>query len=217
MISGDLKWEDLVMHRRLADSKRPIDRVFFLDTGLASNVTNTRHQKPIEIGVVGREGVVNLPVLLGTDRTPGATYIQIPGDGHSIETCRIREAMAESTSLQRAVVMCAYVYMEQMASTVLANGRGTVLERLARWLLMAHDRVDGDALPLTHELLSVMLGARRSGVTVALRTFEERGLVDATRGLITILDRDGLEETANGFYGIAEAEMRRLFGSKTLQ
>jgi hypothetical protein len=82
---------------------------------------------------------------------------------------------------------------------------------------MAHDRVDGDALPLTHELLSVLLGARRSGVTVALRTFEERGLVDATRGLITILNRDGLEETAGGFYGSAEAEMRRLFGSKTLQ
>jgi CRP-like cAMP-binding protein len=96
-----------------------------------------------------------------------------------------------------------------MAQTALANGRHKLEERLARWLLMAHDRVAGDELPLTHEFLSLMLGVRRSGVSVALKILEREGMVKARRGGVVITDRDGLEECANGAYCRPEPELRR--------
>jgi CRP-like cAMP-binding protein len=94
----------------------------------------------------------------------------------------------------------------------MANGRNKIEERLARWILMARDRLDGDKLPLTHEFLSLMLGVRRPGVTVAINDLQKSGLIDANRGAITILDRKGLEQRSNGAYGALEAEFQRLFG-----
>jgi CRP-like cAMP-binding protein len=103
--------------------------------------------------------------------------------------------------------------MVQTASTVLANGRARIPERLARWLLMAGDRVNGDQIALTHEFLATMLGVNRSGVTTALLEFERRGLVRGARGVITILDRSALVTEANGYYGTAEAELERVFAN----
>jgi CRP-like cAMP-binding protein len=104
--------------------------------------------------------------------------------------------------------------MVQAATTALANGRANIEERLARWLLMGHDRGDDDEVPVTHEFLSVMLGVRRAGVTVALNELEARGLVRGHRGGVVILDRTTLIELTNGFYGGPEAEARRLFPSR---
>ena len=98
----------------------------------------------------------------------------------------------------------------QTAHTALANGRAKLEERLARWLLMAHDRLDGDAVPLTHEFLAVMLGVRRAGVTVALHSFERRGFIATRRGQLTVINRPGIEQVAGSFYGIPEAELKRL-------
>jgi len=114
--------------------------------------------------------------------------------------------------LRRALLRYGHSFVIQTAHTALANGRNKLLERLARWLLMAHDRVDGDDIHLTHEFLSIMLGVRRTGVTVALNQWARAGLVETKRGVITILDRGGLEEISNGSYGAPEAELRRLFG-----
>ena len=94
----------------------------------------------------------------------------------------------------------------------MANGRCKIEDRLARWLVMAHDRVDGDTLSLTHDFLAIMLGVRRPGVTHALNLLERVGLIQASRGTITIIDRDGLIENSNGAYGAPEAEFNRLFG-----
>ena len=102
--------------------------------------------------------------------------------------------------------------MIQTAHTALANGQAKVEERLARWLLMAHDRADGNELSLTHEFLALMLSVRRAGVTVALQLAESQGLISAKRGLIYVKDRAGLKKIANGLYGIPEAEYRRLTG-----
>jgi len=103
-----------------------------------------------------------------------------------------------------------------MSFTALANGRYRLQERLARWLLMAHDRVDGDHVALTHEFLALMLGVRRPGVTAALNAFEEERLIRVHRGGLTILDRGKLEEAANGCYGMPEAEYARVFGEAQL-
>ena len=99
-----------------------------------------------------------------------------------------------------------------MAHTALANGRYTIQERLARWLLMRHDRLDGDDLPLTHEFLSLMLGVRRSGVTEALHVLEGVAIVKTNRGRVAVLRRDKLEEIAGACYGLPEREYRRLIG-----
>ena len=97
-----------------------------------------------------------------------------------------------------------------MTQTALSNGRSKLDERLARWLLMAHDRADADELKLTHQFLATMLGVRRPGVTVALSLLERQGLIRVHRGVISLTDRKGLEELSNGAYGVAEAEARRL-------
>jgi len=103
-------------------------------------------------------------------------------------------------------------FMIQIGQTALANGSHTLEQCLARWLLMCHDRVDGDDLPLVHEFLSMMLGVRRPGVTIAVQTLEATGIIKAKRGHIIVQDRARLEEVAGGSYGVPEAEYRRLFG-----
>jgi len=200
---------DLPVRFRLAEAGRAIDAVYFLETGIASITTSVRHEVPIEIGIVGREGVVNLPVLMGVDHSPSETFMQIHGAGFRLGVERLRAAMAQSPTLTPILLRFVHVYMVQTASTVLANGRGRIPERLARWLLMARDRVDGEGIALTHEFLATMLGVRRPGVTLALRDFERRGLIDGARGVITILDRGALVAAANGYYGTAEAELVR--------
>jgi CRP-like cAMP-binding protein len=204
---------DLPVRFRLAEASRPIDAVYFLEAGVASITTSVRHEVPIEIGIVGREGVVNLPALMGIDRSPNETYMQIHGAGFRIGVEQIRTAMAHSPTLMPVLLRFVHVYMVQTASTVLANGRAHIPERLARWLLMASDRVDGEGVALTHEFLATMLGVRRPGVTTAIREFERRGLIDGARGVIVILDRGALETAANGYYGVAEAEFERLFAT----
>jgi CRP-like cAMP-binding protein len=103
------------------------------------------------------------------------------------------------------------VFAVQSSYTALANAKGNIQERLARWLLMAQDRLNSDVLELTHEFLALMLGVRRAGVTIALGHFERRGMIEIARGAVTVNDRDGLQECANGLYGQPEAEFERLF------
>src|SRR5262249_39111293 len=123
----------------------------------------------------------------------------------------LRRAMAESGSLAAWLMRYAHVFAIQAGHTALANAHGKIEERLARWLLMAQDRVDGDELFLTHEFLAVMLGVRRAGVTTALHQLEAQALISTARGSVIVLDRAGLEESANGLYGVPETEFERLF------
>jgi CRP-like cAMP-binding protein len=119
--------------------------------------------------------------------------------------------MDQSIALLKCFLRYAHVFGVQSGYTALANARGNIEERLARWLLMTRDRVDDDEMLLTHEFVALMLGVRRAGVTTALQVFERRGLIETARGSVTIKDRDGLEESANGLYGPPEAELERMF------
>jgi CRP-like cAMP-binding protein len=118
--------------------------------------------------------------------------------------------MEKSPSLVFCLMRYAQVLAVQIEHTALANAHGKIEERLARWLLMAHDRLEDDDLHLTHEFLSIMLGVRRAGVTTALQ-LETSGLISTKRSCVTVLDRDGLEKATNGLYGVPEAEFERLF------
>jgi CRP-like cAMP-binding protein len=200
----------LALRSQLELPNMPIEHVYFIDCGMASVVAISATDERLEVGIIGREGMSGTTVVLGDDRSPHESFIQMQGSGQRIRADDLRDAMRESPTLHRLMMLYVQAFAIQTAHTALANGRSKLEERLARWLLMCHDRVDGDELPLTHEFLALMLGVRRTGVTLALHLLEGRGLIHSTRGRIVIADRAGLEETAGGSYGIPEAEYQRL-------
>jgi hypothetical protein len=120
--------------------------------------------------------------------------------------------MEQSATLHRCLLQYGHAFIVPTAYTAMANGRSKIEERRARWLLMTHDRVDGDDLALTHEFLALMLGVRRPGVTVPLSLLERAGLIQVNRGVISVVDREGLRQSSDGAYGAPEAEFQRLFG-----
>jgi CRP-like cAMP-binding protein len=191
----------------------PIEHVYFLEAGVTSIVTRTERDRRIEIGLVGREGFAGVPVLLGADRTPHETFMQIGGAALRIGADAFRHALEQSPALQKLLLRFVQVFHLQTAQTAACNGSHPVGRRLARWLLMCHDRLDGDELPLTHEFIAVMLGVRRPGVTEALQMLETEQAIRAERRNIVVLDRRRLEETAGDGYGGPEAEYERLIGS----
>lgn len=202
---------ELKLREKLAVPQHDIEHVYFPEGGIVSTVSGVRGDVPVEIGITGREGVGNLQALLGIDRVLNETNVQVPHRALRLGIGIAREAMERGPALNLLVRRYAHVFMVQITSTVVANTRGTVSQRLARWLLMARDRVDDDAIPLTHEFLSFMLGVRRPGVTTAMGEFERRGWVGQTRGVIILLDKAALLAEAGAFYGAAEAEEARLF------
>jgi CRP-like cAMP-binding protein len=202
---------ELPVRKQLESRNKPIEAVYFIEHGFASVVANGTGRS-IEVGIIGREGMTGLPVIMGTDRSPHETYMQVGGDGQRMSSAKLSQAVDESPALHRHLLRYGHAFVVQTAQTALANGRSKIEERLARWLLMANDRLDGDEVPLTHEFLSVMLGVRRPGVTVALDLLEKEGLIQAKRRAIAIVDRTGLRKISNGAYGAPEAEFKRLFG-----
>ena len=129
--------------------------------------------------------------------------MQAPGQGHCIRANDLRTAINKSVTLHRSFLRYAHSFLEQATRTAVANGRSKIEERLARWLLMADDRLDGPDLPLTHEFLAMMLGVRRPGVTIAVQELEREGVITRKRGRIVITDRKALK-TSNGTYAPAD-------------
>ena len=189
---------------------KPITHVHFIEIGVVSVVAVNAEDHRIEVGVIGNEGMTGVALVMGDVRAQHSAYMQIPGNGYRIPAGPFAEALKQSASLQSLMLKSAQAFMIQTAHTALANGRARLEERLARWLLMAHDRMDTNAVPLTHEFLAVMLGVRRAGVTVALHSFEQRGFISMRRGQLTLINRAGIEQVAGSFYGMPEAELKRL-------
>jgi CRP-like cAMP-binding protein len=193
---------------------RPIAHVLFPEAGIVSLLAVTPDKRRrIEAGMIGREGMVGLPVVLGTGTELHETVVQADMRGWQLQSDMLRRAMAESPALHGVLLRYIQTFMAQTAHTLLANTTRRMDERLARWLLMTRDRLDGDDLPLTQTFLSNMLGANRPGITLAVRALGAAGLIRHVRGRITVLDRAGLEAAAGGSYGTPEAEYARLFGS----
>ena len=214
LLTHHLQPVDLPVRRQLERRDKRTDFVYFIDRGFASVVADGGSDRSVEVGLIGREGMSGLALIMGSDRSPNDTYMQSAGGGRRIAVARLQEAIEKSASLQRILLQWAHTFVIQTGQTALTNARSKIEDRLARWLLMAHDRLDSDQLELTHEFLSTMLGVRRAGVTVALRLLEERGLIQTKRRGILVVDRAGLRQASNGAYGVAEAEYQRLFGGK---
>jgi len=201
---------ELPVRKVLAEPNQPIEHVYFPEHGLASVTTNGGGSSMVEIGIVGWEGMVGVPIVLGTDRAPFQSFMQLAGQGLRIATAPFEAALREHPTLDRQLRRYAQVMNVQTSATAFANAEHTLEMRLARWLLMCHDRVDGDEVALTHEFLSMMLGVRRAGVTTSIHILEGNGLIRAKRGLIIIRDRERLEALADNAYGLSEAEYARL-------
>lgn len=213
LLKPNLQPLPLERNKTLEPANEKVDSVYFPDTGIVSVVSNgAKSSREVEIGIIGCEGVSGLPVILGNDRSPHHTFVQVAGNGHRVAAAALREAMETSLTLRPLLLKYAQAFMIQASHTAVANGRGTIEERLARWVLMAQDRIAAEELPLTHEFLAMMLAVRRPGVTEALHALTERGLIRHDRGVITVIDREGLMARANGLYGVPEAEYKRLLG-----
>lgn len=200
LLGPHLEPAKLPVRKVLEARGKPIKVVYFPESGFASVVANGEGKHPIEIGLIGREGMTGLPVVFGNDRNANEVFMQAAGEGHCVRAADLRKAIDKSVTLHRTFLRYAHSFLEQTARTAVANGRSKLEERLARWLLMADDRIDGPDLPLTHEFLSMMLGVRRAGVTVALQELERDGVIARKRCHIIVLDRKALERLSNGTY-----------------
>jgi len=165
-----------------------------------------------EVGLVGPEGVTGLAVLHGGDRDSFEIIVQVPGTALRMDAAAFREELDRIPALRTILLRYALAHFEQVARTAACNGRHQIDQRLARWLLMAHDRVEGDEFPMTHEFLSMMLGVRRAGVTTAAGALQKAGFIQYERGRIEITDRPGLESAACECYGIARRAYDHLLG-----
>jgi CRP-like cAMP-binding protein len=203
LLKPHLEPADLPLRKVLERRGKPINAVYFPESGFASVVANGA-SKPIEVGLIGREGMTGLAVILGNDRNINEVFMQAAGQGQCVRADALRKAINKSVTLHRSLLRYVNNFLEQATRTAVANGRSKIEERLARWLLMADDRLDGSDLPLTHEFLSMMLGVRRSGVTVAIQELERDGVIARKRGHIVILDREALEKMSNGTYAPAD-------------
>jgi CRP-like cAMP-binding protein len=188
---------------------KPFDRICFPETLVASIVAK-QGDLLVEVGLIGCEGMTGTALILGADHSVNATFVQIAGEGCWISARDFLGVASKSESMRALFLKYIQVLIHQTSHTAVANSIGKLSQRLARWLLMAHDRVENDTLVLTHEFLSIMLAVRRAGVTEAVNELEAKGVITCKRGIVTVLNRKGLEQIAGKFYGAPEAEYRRL-------
>ena len=192
----------------------PVSHFYFPDYAIISVVSIMSDGATVEVGVVGREGASGINALLGHDSSPNQSLIQVPGSGLRIKTHPLLTEFKRGGVLQNMLLRYVNSLIAQVSQTAACNRLHTVEERLARWLLMTHDRTHGDELPLTHEFIAQMLGTRRAGVTGAAIALQTEGFIRYSRGNITILDRAGLEGFACECYKIVKREFDRALGNR---
>jgi CRP-like cAMP-binding protein len=212
-LAPDLTRVELAREMVLAKADEPVEFIYFPEGGIASIVADLPEQDATEVGIFGREGMSAISQLLADGRSTTSTFMQVDGTtALRIDFERVQEAMEASATLRRTLLRYAHVHMTQLTHSVATNTRQSLEVRLARWLLMCQDRLDGDEVQLTHGFMAMMIGAQRTGVTVTLPMLEGQGLIKSKRACVIILDRTGLEIKAGGAYGKAEGEYRRLIG-----
>lgn len=195
----------------LAVPNEPIEHLCFPEGAVTSVGETLNDGSRVEIGVVGLEGMTGWPVLLGCKISPHEAMVQVGGGSAlRIETGHLLEACRRSESLRTLLLRFVQTFSIQMGRTLASNLRDPVERRLSRWLLMCHDRLDGDEMELTHKFISIMLGVRRATVTDSLHILEGTGAIRGQRGRILVRDRKKLEAFAGEAYGFAEDHYGRL-------
>lgn len=201
---------ELVKNDDLVLPHEPIRHCWFPMSGLISLIGMDDAGGEAEVGMIGREGVADVSALLGDRQSALRMLVQIGGSALRIEAAVVADAMSSSPELTKLMMAYVRAFTIQITSSAISYAIYPIPKRLARWLLMSADRTDSCEIPLTHETLSIMLGVRRAGVTVAIRSLVAQKLIEARRGVLQIVDRNVLATFAGSSYGEPEREYERL-------
>jgi CRP-like cAMP-binding protein len=201
----------LHVHDVLYEPGEEIKYVYFPTSGCISMVHALRDGN-VEVGTIGFEGMVGIAVLLGGTSAPTRALVQVEGEGYRISTDAFRRIIASSQSTARVFLRFGLALFNQVAQSVACNRLHSLEERCARWLLITHDRVEGDEFRLTQEFLSYMLGVHRPAVTLAAGVLQKAGYIHYSRGKITVTDRSGLEGVSCACYAATRDDYAVLLG-----
>jgi Crp-like helix-turn-helix protein len=212
LLAPSLSHVSLTLRHPLEVADQIPQDVFFPEGSVASVVATLGSQENFEVGLIGWEGMTGTSVLTGAP-SPFDCYVQFIGVALALPTKVLVTALNTSPTLRAALGLYAHMLSVQTAYTALASAHAPIPERLARWLLMIHDRVDGSTFKVTHELLAIMLGVQRPGVTTALHVLEAEGLIKSTRGQVEVLNRTHLRARAGSAYGKTERSYEELIAA----
>ncbi len=193
------------------EAGKAIEHIYFPLNSVISISAGTRQGRDVEVATIGNEGMVGLPIFLGTDRTPGKAYTQVPGDSFRIKAEAFWEQARQSDPIVRIMRLYAHALIVQIMQRVACNQTHSAARRCARCLLTTHDQVQKERFPLTQEILGYMLGIRRTGVSAAASTLKRRHIINYNRGVVEILNRQELESTSCECYAVVKQEFERLF------
>ena len=204
--------ERVLLRRRqvLHERNVPISHAYFLEKGTVSMLARATGHDSVEVGSLGRDDVVGISVVLGASQTPHRCIVQVPGEALRIRTADLWRTMRASPTLHTLLLTYVQAALVRSTQLVVCNAHHNLQERLARLLLLTHEQLEGDDIPLTHRTLSRALGVRRAGVTTAVGGMEAAGILRRGRGRLTILDRSGLEQVACECHRVIRTERRRL-------
>jgi CRP-like cAMP-binding protein len=207
-----LRTVPLTVRNIIMEPNAEIQAAYFVESGWVSLVMLLEDGAQAEVGIVGREGMVGLPLLTGVNTAFVEAYAQADGTALSMDATSFRRTIEREPEFTRLLFRYLEVMVAQITQTAACNGRHGLEQRLARWLLMAHDRAEGENLQITQEFLSMMLCVYRPTVSVAARSLQRAGIIRLGRGRITVLDREGLEASACDCYGMVKRRAARLLG-----
>ena len=202
--------------KSLYEAQRPIEHVYFPIDGVASLVITTADGAGAEVGTIGSEGMVGLPVCLGDSDAPSSVYVQVPGTALGLDVRVFRSELERSPTLNLIMLRYAHAFFNQVAQSAACAHLHKADQRCCRWLLMTRDRMPSGDFLLTQEFLGMMLGLRRTTVTDVMGTLQKAGLIRYRRGHVTILDQEALERRACECYAVSKLEFDRLLGDTTV-
>ena len=202
-----LKPVTLDVGRQLETHGERISRLYFIESGMGSMTTVFRNGFTIEVGLFGRESVIGVSGLMGTKSSLNNIYMQLPGHGFTCTLDLARREFHRGEDFQELTLRYVQAQLMQATQSAACNAKHELIQRLPRWLLLCAERLDSKEINVTHELLGMMLGVKRSTVTVAAQSLHDRGLIDYRRGKIRIIDRTGLEAAACECYGVVKEQL----------
>jgi CRP-like cAMP-binding protein len=207
-VFADLELVRLRIHQVIHEAGETMKSGYFVNTGILSILAVQPDGKSVEVGLIGNEGFLGLPLLVGYRTSPTRVVAQADGTAYRCDAQALKRVLRECPELEKQLHRFGQQLAMQTTQIAACNRLHNVEERLARWILMTEDRLSGDTLPLTQEFLANMLGTRRSSVTVAAGTLQKAGLISYTRGSVTIVNRERLEDAACDCYAIVQRQLK---------
>ena len=212
MIRPHLERVPLNYRESLYRAHRPIGFGYFIETGVGSLVNMMKNGDASEVGTIGNEGIVGLPLVLNDERAPTSAYVQVPGKGLRMKAAIFKRELTRSSSMRTVMLRYAHAFFNQVAQSAACNQFHSLEQRCSPWPLMTHDRMGSDSFLLTQEFLAMMLGVERTGVSAAASALQRAGLIRCKRGNVTIIDHRGLECRSWECYPTSKSEFDRLLG-----